>query len=98
MKRQTGPNANTWVEYVLDTYGTPQQLKNGEGKYCVNLALTLANSPKVLGITLLLQILTARLPAPFPQQDINRSQVMAMMSALLPFLDLPRIRYIPLPR
>jgi len=66
VKKQTGPNANTWVEYVLDTYGTPEQLKqNGEGKYSVNLALTLANSLKVLGITLSLLILTARPPPNF---------------------------------
>ena len=98
MKRQSGPNTNTWVEYVLDTYGTPEQLKqNREGKYRTNLALILANSPKVLGITLLLPILTARPPILFLQY-INRSQVMVMMSVLLPFLDLPHIRYIPLPR
>ncbi|KAG0639094.1 hypothetical protein HOY80DRAFT_964884 [Tuber brumale] len=38
VKKQTGPNTNRWVEYVLDTYGTPEQLKNqgkGPGHYVV---------------------------------------------------------------
>ncbi|PWW77858.1 hypothetical protein C7212DRAFT_342494 [Tuber magnatum] len=32
VKKQTGPNTNKWVEFVLDTYGTPEQLKqDGKG-------------------------------------------------------------------
>ncbi|RPA89093.1 hypothetical protein L873DRAFT_1695041, partial [Choiromyces venosus 120613-1] len=36
IKKQTGPNTNTWVEHVLDTFGTPEQLmQNGPVHYVV---------------------------------------------------------------